>query len=268
MMILESSVDIVALTCLAMDLYVDHGFSCVGGNAVNVATQCKRSGVKRVAVVGAVGADAYAPSLIDHLRAEGIDASHVYRLDGATATHKLYLTAGDRKEAPGLWQGGVYDVFRLSDADWDFVNTFDVVAIGAFDPNFEAVVTRLNPRCKLVADFLDTRDFAHLEKHIDRIDVAVLSGLHEDVERARALSVGREVLILVTLGAEGCAALWHGEAYFQPALPVADVVDTTGCGDAFQGAFIVSWFQNCDVRKALQAGAEAAAHTLTHFGGV
>ncbi len=260
--------DIVALTCLAMDLYVDHGFECVGGNAVNVAMQCRRSGVERVAVVGAVGTDGYGDALIDHLHAESIDASRVYHLDGETATHKLYLTDGDRKDPPGAWQGGVYDVFRLSAADWDFVNSFDVVAIGAFDPNFEAAVARLSAHCKLVADFLDTRDFTHLEKHIDRIAVAVLSGLREDVERARALSAQHRVLILITLGAVGSAALWDGEVYFQPALPVACVVDTTGCGDALQGAFIVSWFQDYDVRKALQAGAEAAARTLTHFGGV
>jgi sugar/nucleoside kinase (ribokinase family) len=251
-----------------MDLYVDQGLEFVGGNALNVATQCKRSGVERVAVVGAVGTDVYADVALAHLGAEGIDASHVYRLDGATATHRLHLTAGDRKEAPGLWQGGVYDTFRLSDADWDFVNTFDVAAIVAFDPNFETAVTRLDPRCKLVVDFLDTRDFDRLEKYIDRITVAVLSGLHEDVDRARALSAGREILILVTLGREGSVALWHGETYFQPALPVTDVVDTTGCGDALQGAFIVSWFQDFDIGKALHAGAEAAAHTLTHFGGV
>ncbi len=258
----------MALTCLAMDLYVDHGFSCVGGNAVNVATQCKRSGAGRVALIGAVGQDTYADALIEHLHTEDIDASRVYRLDGATATHKLYLTDGDRQDPPDAWRGGVYDVFRLSAADWDFVNTFDVAAIGAFDPNFEVAVARLEQHCQLVADFLDTRDFAHLEKHIGRIDVAVLSGLHEDVERARTLSVGRETLILITLGAEGCAALWHGETYFQPALPVAKVVDTTGCGDALQGAFIVSWFQDHDIGKALRAGAEAAVHTLTHFGGV
>lgn len=260
--------DVIALTCLSMDLYVEQNLECVGGNALNVAMQCRRSGVERVAVVGAVGTDAYADPLIDHLRAEGIDASRVYRLDGATATHKLYLTDGDRQDPPDAWQGGVFDVFRLSDADWDFVNTFDVAAIGAGDPNFATAVARLSPHVKLVTDFLDTRDFDRLQKHIDRIDVAVLSGLHEDVDRARALSVGCATLILITLGAEGCAALWHGEAYYQPALPVANVVDTTGCGDAFQGAFIVSWFQDFDIGKALHAGAEAAAHTLTHFGGV
>ena len=260
--------DIVALTCLSMDLYVDQGLEYVGGNALNVATQCRRSGVERVAVVGAVGADAYADPILAHLRAEAIDVSHVYRLDGATATHKLYLTAGDRQDPPDAWQGGVFDVFRPSDADWAFVNTFDVAAIGAGDPNFAAAVARLASHVKLVADFLDTRDFDLLERHIDRITVAVLSARREDVERARVLTAEHPVLILVTIGAEGSVALWQGEAYVQPALPVADVVDTTGCGDAFQGAFIVSWFHDDDICKALQAGAEAAAHTLTHFGGV
>jgi sugar/nucleoside kinase (ribokinase family) len=251
-----------------MDLYVDQDLEYVGGNALNVATQCRRSGVDRVAVVGAVGADAYAEPILDHLRAEAIDASHVYRIDGATATHKLYLTDGDRQDPPDAWQGGVFDVFRPSDADWGFVNTFDVVAIGAGDPNFAAAVARLSPHAKLVADFLDTRDFDHLERHIDRITVAVLSARREDVEIARALSAKHPVLILITLGAEGSVALWQGEAYVQPALPVDDVVDTTGCGDAFQGAFIVSWFQDFDIGKALQAGAKAAAHSITHFGGV
>ena len=260
--------DIVALTCLSMDLYVDQGLEFVGGNALNVATQCRRSGVERVAVVGAVGTDAYADPILDHLRAEAIDVSHVYRLAGATATHKLYLTDGDRHDPPDAWQGGVFDVFRLSDADWAFINTFDVAAIGAGDPNFPVTVARLSPHVKLVADFLDTRDFDLLERHIDRINVAVLSARREDVERARMLSAAHPVLILVTLGAEGSVALWQGEAYVQLALPVVAVVDTTGCGDAFLGAFIVSWFQDSDIGKALQAGAEAAAHTLTHFGGV
>ncbi|HNT75712.1 MAG TPA: carbohydrate kinase family protein, partial [Anaerolineae bacterium] len=49
---------------------------------------------------------------------------------------------------------------------------------------------------------------------------------------------------------------------------VAEVVDTTGCGDAFQAAFFVSWFQRHDMVQALRMGAEAAAQTLTHFGGV
>jgi len=260
--------NIIALTCLAMDLYPDHNLEYVGGNAVNVATQCKRSGVADVAALGAIGTDAYGDAILHHLEFEGIDASHVYRLKGATATHQLYLTKGDRQEQPGLWQGGVYNLFRLSDKDWDFVNTYDIVAIGAFDPNFEEAMLRLAPQCKLVANFLDTRDFVHLEKHINRIAVAVMSGTRGDVARARALSSQHDTLILITLGEEGSAALFNGAEVFQPALPVAQVVDTTGCGDAFQAAFVVSWFHNHNLKQAMEAGADAAAKTLTHFGGV
>jgi len=260
--------NIVALTCLSMDLYVAQARDYVGGNALNVATQCRRSGVERVAVVGAVGRDVYADAILRHLEATGIDASHVYRLDGKTATHRMYLTDGDRKDPPDAWQGGVFDMFRPSDADWDFVNAHDVVAIGALDPNFAEAARRLSPQCKVVADFLDTRDFDRLERYLDHLDIAVLSAPREDIPRAQALSTQRDLVILLTLGAEGAVALYNGVATFQPALPVAEVVDTTGCGDAFQAAFFVSWFQRHDIVQALRMGAEAAAQTLTHFGGV
>ena len=260
--------NIIALTCFAVDIYVEHNQHYVGGNALNVATQCKRSGVEAVAVLGAIGEDVYGEAILQHLTSMDIDTSHVNRLPGDTATHRLYLKAGDRQEAPGLWQGGVFDTFRLSDADWDFVNAHDIIAMGAFDPNFEGVMQHLSPQCKLVADFLDTRDFARLERYVNHITIAVMSGKQEDIARAQVLSTQHDILILITLGEVGSAALYQGQVYRQPALPVAEAVDTTGCGDAFQAAFIVSWFQAYDIKKALLTGAQAAAHTLTHFGGV
>ena len=262
------SMNIVALTCLAMDIYVEQNLECVGGNAWNVATQCKRSGAEDISVVGAVGEDEYGDAILRHLTTTGIDARHVYREPGATATHRLLLRAGERQEAPGLWRGGVFDTFRLSDADWEFVNRHAAVAMGAFDPNFEGAVRHLSPHCKLAADFRDTGDFGHLERHVQRIALAVMSGTREDIERARAVSAGHEILVLVTLGAEGSVVLCRGEECSQPALPADPVVDTTGCGDAFEGAFLVSWLRDQNVPQALQLGARAAQQTLTHWGGV
>ncbi|MBN1875968.1 MAG: carbohydrate kinase family protein [Anaerolineae bacterium] len=259
--------NIIALTCLSMDLYPDQDLECVGGNALNVAVQCKRSGADSVSVLGAVGMDAYGETLLHYLEDTDIDASHVYRCAGATATHRLYLTRGSRQEQPGLWQGGVFDTFRLSDTDWDFVNTHDIVAIGAFDPNFKTALQEVAPQCKIVADFLDIRDFDYMASVINRLSIAVLNGLREDVERARVLSAQHKAIILITLGAEGSVAAYRGQIYKQSALSVAEVVDTTGCGDAFQAAFIVSWFQEYDIHQSMQAGTEAAARLLAHFGG-
>jgi sugar/nucleoside kinase (ribokinase family) len=51
------------------------------------------------------------------------------------------------------------------------------------------------------------------------------------------------------------------------AVPVEHVVDTTGCGDAYQAAFTVAWFKNKDIQAAMEAGSMAASDVLSHLGG-
>ena len=53
---------------------------------------------------------------------------------------------------------------------------------------------------------------------------------------------------------------------FQAALEVDNLIDTTGCGDAFQAAFTVSYFRDGDIAAALFRGANQAARVLKHFG--
>jgi sugar/nucleoside kinase (ribokinase family) len=48
--------------------------------------------------------------------------------------------------------------------------------------------------------------------------------------------------------------------------PVADVVDTTGAGDAMAGAFLAAWAAGCDLREAVEAGHRAASAVVTQYG--
>jgi len=75
----------------------------------------------------------------------------------------------------------------------------------------------------------------------------------------------RTVLVL-TLGAGGSVAFRGRERWRQPALPLARVVDTTGCGDAFQAAFLSCWLKSQDPAASLRAGAEAGRDCATHLG--
>jgi ribokinase len=72
---------------------------------------------------------------------------------------------------------------------------------------------------------------------------------------------GAEATLVLTLGDEG--AELRGERI--PAFP-ADVVDTTGAGDAFTAAFAVAIAEGVDEREAVRWGCAAGAHMVEHAG--
>ncbi|WP_310498443.1 PfkB family carbohydrate kinase [Sandarakinorhabdus sp.] len=70
----------------------------------------------------------------------------------------------------------------------------------------------------------------------------------------------------VTRGERGY--LWlEGGAFHEIAAPVVEVIDTTGAGDAFHGAFALMLSEGCPSEVCARAGAFAAAEKCTRLGG-
>lgn len=100
-------------------------------------------------------------------------------------------------------------------------------------------------------------------------EAAMLCGAAADVDAAGlgpALLARVRVAAVITLGARG-AMLWRPGAppIACPALPVA-VVDTTGAGDAFTGAFAARWAAGDDPARALAHGVAAGSLACTRRG--
>jgi ribokinase len=76
--------------------------------------------------------------------------------------------------------------------------------------------------------------------------------------------VGRAVV--VTLGARGAMLFQHHRAPHTAAPPPVAVVDTTGAGDAFTGAFAARWVADADAAAALAWGVAAGALACTAKG--
>jgi sugar/nucleoside kinase (ribokinase family) len=74
-------------------------------------------------------------------------------------------------------------------------------------------------------------------------------------------------LIVLTLGKSGSMAFHNGRVYNQPALEIEKVIDTTGCGDAFQAAFTAEYYISGDIDAALLCGAESGKDTAAQIGG-
>lgn len=85
---------------------------------------------------------------------------------------------------------------------------------------------------------------------------------------AEALRADDPELLVITDGVKGSWVWPRGEASFhEPAVQVADVVDTTGCGDVYHGAFLHGWMQQWPAQHCARLASELAAETARHVGG-
>lgn len=260
---------IVALTSLCVDIYPEKDEVYVGGNSLNFASQCKLLGCKYVSIIGAIGNDNWGKLIEAHLDKLRIDRSKLYKIEEPTASNKIFINnEGDRYFKEDSWNGGAFDVFRLSDKDWNSLTNSAIIAMPAGDPNLKELLNRRNENQLIVVDFLDYLGIDVIREFIDDIDIVFLSRKEAMFQELQELSVEKEKMIVATLGAKGSIAFFGNKVYHQEAIEVENIVDTTGCGDAFQAAFVIEWYQTQDIEKALQKGALAAKKVLNFMGGV
>ena len=72
--------------------------------------------------------------------------------------------------------------------------------------------------------------------------------------------------LVVTLGADGCEVWIGGEKTHVPGVAASDVVDPTGCGDAWRGALLFGLEQGWDVTKCAALGNRVGAVKIASRG--
>lgn len=96
---------------------------------------------------------------------------------------------------------------------------------------------------------------------------STLTGCSTPADAVRALWTPARSLVAVTSGAAGCDFSTDGHAvHHQPAFRV-EVVDTTGCGDVFHGAYCAALARGDDAATRIRFASAAAALKATQRGG-
>lgn len=73
--------------------------------------------------------------------------------------------------------------------------------------------------------------------------------------------------VIVTLGGEGCELWEQGVRTHIPGVKAAEVVDPTGCGDAFRGALLYGLERGWPLAKCIELGNRIGAAKIAHRGG-
>jgi sulfofructose kinase len=124
------------------------------------------------------------------------------------------------------------------------------------------VVSDIHDPSQPSLDLLSLSDYAIVPRHL--ADVLASKGdyataLHELKSRGAKVPI-------ITLGKDGCTYLYKGKVYRHPAFPV-QVLDTTGAGDCFHGAFCFALSRNLGVPESVTFASAVAALSTTKLGG-
>ena len=238
-----------------------------GGKGANQAVAAARAGA-HVAMVGAVGADDLGDEALRELAAEGIDVAAVARLDGVpTGVAAIVVdAAGENFVAVASGANAEIDAAIVEEAVPRLIGrgSDGVVLLGHEVP--EPVVAA-GIRAGREAGWrvvLNPAPARRLTEDLEGViltpnahEARALTGEEEVEAAARALAARTGAPVLVTLGAEG-ALLLDGDAERLPA-PAVEVVDTTGAGDAVNGALAAELAAGRPLREAARFAMAAAA---------
>jgi len=260
---------IIAFSSICIDYFPEKKLSVPGGNSLNFAVQTRRLGEKDVAIAGFIGTDPASKQILKLCVDEGINARYINQIEGATASNKLYITAeGERYSKPGEWQNGVKDDGLFTNEVWNFILDQDVIALPCNDRHLDDLLKERTENNFISVDFMhfDSADF--ISRYLPLLDIAFVSPEHRSLNSLKTLSCSLNKPVVAMLGAEGSIAFYDGKEYKQNALKTEKVVDTTGCGDAYQAAFCYAINHNSTVNEAMQLATVTATKVLTGYGGV
>ncbi len=253
----------------------------VGGSGANTAMSCAALGME-VALVARVGKDAFAQFLRQRIAEHGLCPDWLI-VDEQTPTGACVAlgVGGERCFASFL---GTISRLRLDDVDWDSLRGFDHLHVASFylqktlRPDVPELFRQARERGMTTSLDLgyDPEEDWHREEFLRAValcdivlpnETEICRVLGEDDPIAAARKIARRGLrVVVKRGGRGSVAVTEGEVIEEPAFSV-DVVETTGCGDAFNAGFLYKFLSGAPLRECLRLGNAAGALVATRLGG-
>ncbi len=253
----------------------------VGGAATfaGLAASYLYDHVKLISVIG----EDFGDDNMNTLKSRGIDVEGVEIVEGG----KSFFWSGKYHNDMNSRDTLITELNVLADFDPKIPASYQdctYLLLGNLTPQVQMqTLDRLEQTPKLVV--LDTMNFwmdvalDDLKKVLQKVDVLTindaearqLSGEYSLVKAAEIiLQMGPKYLI-IKKGEHGALLFGEGQVFSAPALPLADVFDPTGAGDAFAGGFIgylakVKSINFNNMKNAIIYGSALASFCVEKFG--
>ena len=249
-----------------------------GGPAATAMAAAARLGA-RAGFIGTAGNDEAARIKIRALAADGVDLSRLVIRDGPE--NQVIVVYVDEQTGERVFSGlkGLSDgPLRVEELDRHYITSADYLHLEGFhyQAALQAAKWMREAGKTVVYDGSATSWPIGPETRalLEYVDVLIcgagfapsLTGRGDPWEAGRAALDAGPRIVVQTDGVAGSRTVTAHEQFHTPVFPV-EVVDTTGAGDVFHGAYIVGLLHGWDLRTIAQFSSAVAALKCTRLGG-
>jgi ribokinase len=250
-----------------------------GGKGANQAVAAARLGAD-VTFIARIGSEPFGDAALAGLAAEGIRTEFVMRDDRAASGVALIIVDEQAENAIAVAPGAnsLLSVHEVEQAN-DTIRAADVLLLQLETPLDTVRHAARLAREAQVPVILNPAPAQSLDRALleyvtvltpNRGEAALLSGI-EVVDEATARAAAQALLemgvahVVITLGAEG--ALWIGQGEEDRVAGIlVEALDTTGAGDAFNGALAAALGAGDSMCQAVRFATVAGALATTQMG--
>ena len=244
-----------------------------GGQAASAMVQCARLGL-RAKYVGKVGGDAIGDYSLETIRSEGVDVSDVPAVPGATNQLAMIIVDETTGERTIFWDRPDGIATQPDEITPEKIAVGRTLLVDGHDAPAAAKAARLARErgIPVVLDAETVKEGTH--ELVGETDLLVASsrfpsqyaGCADDEEALSRILEQGPSLAVMTKGDRGAIAIARDGTRVESAGFKVNVVDTTGAGDIFHGAFVYGLLAGWTVERTLDFSNAAAALNCTAIG--
>jgi sulfofructose kinase len=249
-----------------------------GGNVATALVAVGRLGGK-VCYQGIIGNDENTNSILNGLKRENVDISHIIVEEGKNPFSFIIINTKNNSRTI-LYTKSEVPLFKEENIDVGVIQDSKVLLLDFYHEEASLAASRV-AHGKNIPVVIDAESIKPLSSEIMKNATHIVASKSFALEFTgrSSNSVMEEVLkrlsekvscpfVCITLGEQGAIGLESqtGRTYFQEAFPV-EVVDTTGAGDVFHGAFSFFLSRDYSMDAILRYASGCAALACREIGG-
>lgn len=248
-----------------------------GGNVPTACVAAARLGLK-TSLIGCVGDDLFGKIGLEDLKYNHVDVSKMSVQEGKKSNFCICVTESKVDGKEFISTPGDFKDIQCDEIDEDFFKSTKLMHVALITPAVAKACDIVHESGgKISVDANYYRPYTY--DYYDKIDIFIGSEMYYNAfcedkglnpqEFRKNMEILKDLgpeIVIFTFGPDGCKGVYEDKYFDLPALKV-DVVDTTGAGDVFHGAFDYFYLQGYDVETCAKLSTGVSAIKCTRPGG-